>query len=149
MAELHDLKPARGSRKKGRRAGRGPGSGLGKTAGHGQDGQKSRSGQKPNPGFEGGQLPLRRRIPKRGFHPVNREAYQTVNLRRLDAVAGDEVTPETLREHGLIRSAEGPVKILGDGEVERALTVRAHAFSASARKKIEEAGGTASLVHQE
>lgn len=149
MAELHDLKPARGSRKRGKRAARGPGSGLGKTAGRGHDGQKGRSGQEPHPAFEGGQLPLRQRIPKRGFHPFGRVEYQTVNLKYLGELETDEVTPEVLHRAGLVRSSEQPVKILGDGEVEGPLTVRAQAFSASARAKIEEAGGSASTMDQD
>lgn len=149
MPELHDLTPAPGSRKSRKRAGRGPSSGLGKTAGRGQDGQKSRTGQGPHPAFEGGQLPLRRRIPKRGFHPFAREEYQTVNVKYLADLEADEITPEVLHDAGLVRSPDGPVKILGDGEVTRVLTVRAHAFSASARTKIEEAGGTASSVDQD
>lgn len=94
-------------------------------------------------------MPLRRRIPKRGFHPFAREEYQTVNVKYLADLEADEITPEVLHDAGLVRSPDGPVKILGDGEVTRVLTVRAHAFSASARTKIEEAGGTASSVDQD
>jgi large subunit ribosomal protein L15 len=146
MTELHDLKPSPGSRRKRKRVGRGPGSGKGKTSGRGHKGQKARSGGTVPAGFEGGQMPLQRRIPKRGFTPLNRVDYQVVNVGALGTVEGDEVTPETLVRHGLIGSAKAPLKILGDGDVERALTVRAHAFSGSAREKIEGAGGTVTVI---
>lgn len=141
MAELHDLSPAEGSHRDRKRVGRGEGSGLGKTAGRGQKGQKARSGGSIPAGFEGGQMPLHRRIPKRGFRPRNRVEYQVVNLFELEGFSGD-VTPETLAAAGLVRSAKRLVKVLGDGDVESALNVTAHAFSASARAKIEAAGGT-------
>lgn len=146
MTELHDLKPSPGSRRNRKRLGRGPGSGTGKTSGRGHKGQKARSGGTVRAGFEGGQMPLHRRIPKRGFTPLDRVEYQVVNLGALGIVEGDEVTPETLVRHGLIGSASAPLKILGDGEVERAFTVRAHAFSGSAREKIEGAGGTVTVI---
>jgi large subunit ribosomal protein L15 len=142
MAELHDLRPVPGSTKPPKRVGRGPASGSGKTAGRGQKGQKARSGGKVAAGFEGGQMPLQRRLPKRGFHNPFRVAYQVVNVGHLAGLEG-EITPESLREAGLISSLRRPVKVLGDGEVTAALTVRAHAFTASARQKIEAAGGTA------
>jgi large subunit ribosomal protein L15 len=142
MAELHDLRPVPGSTKAPKRVGRGPGSGSGKTAGRGQKGQKARSGGKVAAGFEGGQMPLQRRLPKRGFHNLFRVEYQVVNVGQLAGLEG-EVTPEALREAGLISSLRRPIKVLGDGEVESALTVRAHAFSASARQKLEAAGGSA------
>ncbi|UCC26796.1 MAG: 50S ribosomal protein L15 [Gemmatimonadales bacterium] len=142
MAELHDLRPTPGSHRDRKRVGRGPGSGTGKTAGRGEKGQKSRSGGSIAAGFEGGQMPLHRRIPKRGFHNRNRVEYQVVNVGDLGGLEG-EVTPTTLREAGLIRSLRKPVKVLGNGEVEVALQVTAHAFSESARKKIEAAGGEA------
>ncbi len=144
MAELHDLSPAEGSHRDRKRVGRGPGSGLGKTAGRGQKGQKARSGGGVPAGFEGGQMPLHRRIPKRGFRPRNRVEYQVVNLFQLEGFEG-EVTPETLRAAGLVRSTRRPVKVLGEGEIASALNVTAHAFSASARAKIEAAGGTATV----
>lgn len=144
MAELHDLSPVPGSHRDRKRVGRGPGSGTGKTAGRGQKGQKARSGGSVSPGFEGGQMPLHRRIPKRGFHNRNRVEYQVVNVGDLGALQG-EVTPETLRQAGLIGSLRKPVKVLGNGELETKLQVTAHAFSESARKKIEAAGGTATV----
>lgn len=146
MAELHDLKPNPGSREDSKRLGRGPGSGTGKTAGRGHKGQKARSGGNVHPRFEGGQMPLHRRIPKRGFtNPFGTE-YQVVNLRDLGDIEEDEITPRVLSDYGLIGSLKEPVKILGEGEIGSARTVRAHAFSASARSKIEGAGGTAEIV---
>jgi large subunit ribosomal protein L15 len=145
MAELHDLSPASGSHRDRKRVGRGPGSGTGQTAGRGQKGQKARAGGSVRPGFEGGQMPLHRRLPKRGFHNFTRVEYQVVNVRDLARVEGD-VTPESLRAAGLIGSGRRPVKILGNGDVESALTVEAHAFSGSAREKIEAAGGTATVL---
>lgn len=142
MTELHDLKPAPGSHRDRKRLGRGPGSGTGKTAGRGHKGQKARSGASIPAGFEGGQMPLQRRIPKRGFTPLRRLVYQVVNVRALEELTGDEVTPESLRAGGLIGSARKPVKVLGDGELSRAITVRVHAVSAGARAKIEAAGGS-------
>lgn len=145
MAELHDLSPSEGSHRDRKRVGRGPGSGLGKTAGRGQKGQKARSGGSIPAGFEGGQMPLHRRIPKRGFRPRNRVEYQVVNLFELEGFEGD-VTPESLAAAGLVRSSKRLVKVLGDGEVDGAFSVTAHAFSASAREKIEAAGGTATVL---
>lgn len=145
MAELHELSPASGSRRDRKRVGRGPGSGTGKTAGRGEKGQKARSGGSVPAGFEGGQMPLHRRIPKRGFHNFNRVEYQVVNVGQLEGLSGD-VGPEALRAAGLIRSLRRPVKILGDGEVSSAVNVTAHAFSGSAAKKIEAAGGTTTVL---
>lgn len=145
MAELHELSPTPGSRRDRKRVGRGPGSGTGKTAGRGQKGQKARSGGSIAVGFEGGQMPLHRRIPKRGFHNLNRVEYQVVNVRDLDGLEG-EVTPQALRAAGLIGSLRKPVKVLGSGEIETALTVKVHAFSGSARTKIEAAGGTVEVL---
>ncbi len=145
MSELHDLKPSPGSHRNRKRVGRGPGSGLGKTAGRGANGQKSRSGGSVHPRFEGGQMPLHRRIPKRGFTNINRVEYQVVNVRELSRFDGD-VTVEGLKTAGLIGSSRKPVKILGVGDVEKALTVEAHAFSKSAREKIEAAGGSVSVL---
>jgi large subunit ribosomal protein L15 len=139
---LSNLHPPRGSRHRKVRVGRGIGSKLGKTSGAGNKGQKSRKGYSQRPGFEGGQMPLHRRMPKRGFHNPFRREYAVVNLESLNAfAAGDVITPESLRERGLVRHATHQVKILGDGELKSALTVRAHAFSKSAEQKIASAGG--------
>lgn len=137
--KLHELSPAKGSKHSKKRVGRGPGSGLGKTAGRGEKGQKSRTGYSSRPGFEGGQMPLIRRVPKRGFTNIWKSEYAVVNLSQLAALDGD-VTPETLVEHGLVRAGK-KVKVLGDGEIGKALHVVASKFSKSAREKIEAAGG--------
>jgi large subunit ribosomal protein L15 len=137
--KLHELSPAKGSKHSKKRVGRGPGSGLGKTAGRGEKGQKSRTGYSGRPGFEGGQMPLVRRVPKRGFTNIWRSEYAVVNLSQLAEMEGD-VTPETLREAGLVRSGR-KVKVLGDGEIDKPLHVVADKFSKSAREKIEAAGG--------
>jgi large subunit ribosomal protein L15 len=142
--KLNDLSPAKGSTQSRKRVGRGPGSGLGKTAGRGHKGQKSRSGFSRNLGLEGGQMPLVRRVPKRGFHNIFRVEYAVVNLAQLAEFEG-EVTPATLAERGLVRAGR-PVKVLGDGEVNKALQVSAHKFSKSARAKLEAAGGRCELV---
>jgi len=140
------LKPAPGSHTKKTRRGRGVGSGLGKTAGRGQKGQKARSGGGVRPGFEGGQMPLVRRLPKRGFKNPFRVEYEVVNVGQLNIFEpGTEVTPELLRQRRLVRR-DLPVKILGEGELDRPLTVRAQAFSASAREKIQAASGTAEVI---
>jgi large subunit ribosomal protein L15 len=146
--ELHNLKPAEGATRKRKRIGRGPGSGHGKTAGRGHKGQKSRSGYSRRWGFEGGQMPLVRRIPKRGFTNIFRVGFQVVNLRDLDRLFsdGDTVTPELLAEKGLIRVGKKPVKVLASGELGKKLTVQAHAFSKSARASIEAAGGSCETV---
>lgn len=146
MAELHDLSPAAGSHRNRKRLGRGPGSGTGKTSGRGQKGQGSRSGGGVSPHFEGGQMPLHRRIPKRGFTNINRVEYQVVNLRDLVRVEGGDATLASMRSAGLIGNARRPVKILGQGDVDRAISVEAHAFSKSAREKIEAAGGSVSVL---
>jgi len=145
MTELHDLSPVEGSNTTRTRVGRGPGSGKGKTSGRGQKGQKARSGGNIPAGFEGGQMPLHRRLPKRGFTNVFRTEYQVVNVRDLGSFEG-EVTPETLADHGLIGHRRRMVKVLGDGELEASLAVSAHAFSASARGKIEAAGGSVTVL---
>ena len=137
--KLHELSPAKGSKHSRKRVGRGPGSGLGKTAGRGEKGQKSRTGYSGRPGFEGGQMPLIRRVPKRGFTNIWKTEYAVVNLSQLAELEG-EVNPEMLAEHGLVRSGK-KVKVLGDGEIGKALTVVADKFSKSAREKIEAAGG--------
>jgi large subunit ribosomal protein L15 len=144
MMKLHELSPARGSRASRKRVGRGPGSGLGKTAGRGHKGQKSRTGYKSRPGFEGGQMPLVRRVPKRGFTNIFRKEYAYVNVSRL-ASLGSEVGPELLVEKGVVKAGL-PVKVLGNGEVDQAITVSAHKFSAAARRKIEAAGGRCEIV---
>jgi large subunit ribosomal protein L15 len=138
--KLHELSPAKGSRKPRKRIGRGPGSGTGKTSGRGEKGQKSRSGYSQRDGFEGGQMPLVRRVPKRGFTNIFKTEYAVVNLSQLAELDGD-VTPESLASRGLVRSGK-PVKVLGDGEIGKALKVTANKFSKSARAKIEAAGGS-------
>lgn len=138
--KLHELSPAKGSTHSKKRVGRGPGSGTGKTAGRGHNGQRSRAGYSQRFGFEGGQMPFIRRVPKRGFTNIFRKEFSVVNLRDLASFEG-EVSPEALLEKGLVRRGQ-PVKVLGDGEIEGALTVKAHRFSKSAREKIEAAGGT-------
>jgi len=145
MAELHDLKPAPGSHRNPKRIGRGQGSGTGKTAGRGGKGQSARTGYKRKRGFEGGQMPLHRRLPKRGFKNFTRVEYQVVNLRDLAGIEGD-VTPQSLKAAGLIASLKRPVKVLGDGELGGRVSVSAHAFSKSAREKIEAAGGSATVI---
>jgi large subunit ribosomal protein L15 len=137
--KLHELSPAKGSKHSKKRVGRGPGSGIGKTSGRGEKGQKSRTGYSSRPGFEGGQMPLIRRVPKRGFTNIWKTEYSVVNLSQLAELEG-EVTPEVLVERGLVRSGK-KVKVLGDGEIGKALTVVANKFSKSAREKIEAAGG--------
>lgn len=143
---LHDLTPPPGSRKRSRRVGRGSGSGRGTYAGRGLKGQKARAGGGVAPYFEGGQLPLVKRLPhKRGFTNIFRLEHAEINVGRLNGFAAEsEVTPQALAASGLIKSAvKQPIKILGDGELDRALTVHAHRFSATARQKIEAAGGAA------
>jgi large subunit ribosomal protein L15 len=142
--ELNNLRPAAGAKKDRQRVGRGPGSGKGKTAGRGHKGQKSRSGYSRRFGFEGGQMPLARRIPKRGFTNRFRVEYQIVNLRELERVFsdGDTVSPEVLASRGLVRSGTDRVKILGAGELTKRLTVQAHRFSRSACSAIEKLGGS-------
>jgi large subunit ribosomal protein L15 len=139
---LSNLHPPRGSRHRKVRVGRGIGSKMPKTAGAGNKGQKSRKGFSRRPGFEGGQMPLHRRIPKRGFHNIFRTEFAVLNVDRLNAFsAGEVVTPELLVERRLVRQSSLPVKILGEGDLKAALTVRAHAFSKSAEEKIARAGG--------
>lgn len=141
------LKPAPGSRKTRKRVGRGPGSGLGKTSGRGEKGQKSRSGYSRRRGFEGGQMPLHRRLPKRGFHNPFRTEYRTINVERLNGLAaGSVVDADSLRAAGLLAKGKAPLKVLGQGEITVALTVRAAKFTGSAAKKIEAAGGKAEVV---
>jgi len=147
MMKLDELKPARGSSKKRKRVGRGDGSGHGKTSCRGHKGQGARSGGNVQPGFEGGQMPLQRRLPKRGFHNPFRVEMSVVNLGQIDSFpAGVEVTPESLAEHGLLAGKNRRVKILGEGSLSKAFLVKAHGFSAKAKEKIEAAGGKAELI---
>ena len=144
---LDELRPAPGSNKKRKRVGRGDGSGHGKTSGRGHKGQGARSGGNVQPGFEGGQMPLQRRLPKRGFHNPFRIEMAVVNVAQLEGLpTGSEATPETLALQGLINGKKRQVKILGEGSLSKALTVRAHGFSAKAKEKIEAAGGKAELI---
>jgi len=147
---LENLKPARGSTRPRKRVGRGPGSGLGKTSGRGEKGQKSRSGFARKPGFEGGQMPLHRRVPKRGFSNARfRKEYAEVNLGRLEVFeAGAIVTPEVLLKRGLIKKVRDGVKILANGELTKSLTVRAHRFSAKAQERIAGLGGKAEVLER-
>jgi large subunit ribosomal protein L15 len=138
---LSNLKPARGSHQNRKRLGRGPGSGLGKTSGKGHKGHKARTGGGTNPGFEGGQTPMYRRLPKRGFTNPFRVENQVVNLSQLKKVSATDVSPETLYSAGLIGKPDAPVKLLGTGDADRAYTVRGVSLSTSARTKIEAAGG--------
>ena len=138
---LSTLAPAKGSHRARKRVGRGPGSGLGKTSGKGHKGHKARTGGGTNPGFEGGQMPMYRRLPKRGFTNPFRVENQPVNLSQLKKVSATDVSPETLYSAGLIGKPDAPVKLLGTGDADRAYTVRGVSLSASARAKIEAAGG--------
>ncbi len=145
--KLHELSPAPGSVKKAYRKGRGAGSGNGKTAGKGHKGQKARTGGGVRPGFEGGQMPLQRRIPKRGFNNIFGTQYAVVNVSDLEQFENDTVvTTELLMEAGLVKKTLDGVKILGNGELTKKLTVNAKAFSASAKEKIEKAGGKAEVI---
>ncbi len=148
VLSLNNLHPAPGSTHKKKRVGRGPGSGLGKTAGRGNKGQKSRSGYSAKIGFEGGQMPLQRRLPKRGFTNIFKKEWIEVSLAALERSfdQNEEVTPEVLHERGLIKKAKRDVVVLGTGEITKALRVSAHRFTKSAREKIEAAGGSVSLV---
>ena len=143
--DLSTLKPARGSRKKPKRIGRGPGSGHGKTATAGNKGQLSRSGRKQYFGFEGGQNPLHRRLPKRGFTNLFRTEYAVVNVGALNALDG-EITPERLVKEGLVKAMLSGIKILGDGDLTKAIVVKAHRFSKSAAEKIARAGGRVEVI---
>ena len=145
---LNNLHPAEGSTHKKKRVGRGPGSGLGKTAGRGHKGQKSRSGYSAKIGFEGGQMPLQRRLPKRGFTNIFKKQWIEVSLSALDRsfAAGEEITPELMHERGVVAKGRRDVVVLGTGEITKALRVSAHRFTKSAREKIERAGGTATVI---
>ncbi|MDN5331567.1 MAG: large subunit ribosomal protein [Tepidanaerobacteraceae bacterium] len=144
---LHDLRPAKGSKKRPKRVGRGIGSGHGKTSTRGHKGQNARSGGGVRPGFEGGQMPLVRRIPKRGFTNKFKKEYAIINVEDLNVFEENtRVTPELLKERGLIKQIKDGVKVLGDGELKVKLEVVAHAFSSSAKEKIEAAGGKAEVI---
>ena len=146
--KLNEIRPKEGSTQKDWRRGRGPGSGNGKTAGRGHKGQKSRSGSSMRPGFEGGTMPLYRRIPKRGFNNIFRLEYAVINVDRLETAFEDgaRVTPEALRECGVIHGGTKLIKILGDGELSKKLTVVAHKVSKTAQSKIESKGGTVEIL---
>jgi large subunit ribosomal protein L15 len=143
--KLHQLQPAPGSRKSKKRLGRGPGSGLGKTAGKGHKGMLARSGRANVAGFEGGQMPLARRLPKRGFHNPFRTEFAVVNLKTLAAL-DQNVTPQVLYEKRIVKKQSKPIKILGVGELDKPMTIEAHKFSQSALRKIERAGGQAKVI---
>ncbi len=145
---LNNLRPAKGSTHKKKRVGRGPGSGLGKTAGRGHKGQKSRSGYSSRPGFEGGQMPLQRRLPKRGFTNIFKKEWVEVNLAKIEESfnVGEEVTPEILHTRGLVKKAKHDLVILGNGDITKALKISAHRFTKTAKDKIEAAGGEATLI---
>jgi len=145
--DLNNLKYAEGSVQKRKRVGRGQGSGHGGTSCRGHKGERSRSGSKRRPWFEGGQMPLQRRLPKRGFTNIFKKEFQVVNVRDLERVKSKKaITPEVMFESGLVGKKHVPVKILGDGEVKNAVEISAHAFSASAREKIEKAGGKVTVL---
>ncbi len=148
---LNNLRPAAGSTHKKKRVGRGPGSGLGKTAGRGNKGQKSRSGYSGKTGFEGGQMPLQRRLPKRGFTNIFKKQWTEVSLATLERSfePNEEVTPEVMHARGVIAKGKRDVVVLGTGDVTKALRISAHRFTKSAREKIEHAGGSATLITKE
>lgn len=149
MTDLNNLRRPTGANRESKRLGRGPGSGTGTRAGRGDKGQKARSGARIPAWFEGGQMPLQRRVPKRGFTSHVANDYEIVNVGALERVTEDPVTPAIMHQFGLVDLGSGrPVKVLGKGELEKKLTVKAHAFSAGARKKIEEAGGTVEIVEE-
>jgi large subunit ribosomal protein L15 len=148
---LNNLRPAKGSTHKKKRIGRGPGSGTGKTAGKGHKGQKSRSGYSQKIGFEGGQMPLQRRLPKRGFTNIFKKEWLEISLAKLEENfnAGDEITPEILHQRGLIKKAKHDLVILGNGDITKALKISAHRFTKTAKDKIEKAGGNATEIKKE
>jgi len=148
---LNNLKPSAGSTHKKKRVGRGPGSGLGKTAGRGHKGQKSRSGYSSKIGFEGGQMPLQRRLPKRGFTNIFKKKWLEISLAKLEENfnAGDEITPTILHERGLIKKAKHDLVILGTGDMSKALKISAHRFTKTAKDKIEKAGGSITEIKKE
>jgi len=144
--KLSDLAPAPGSRKRKKRVGRGPGSGHGKTSCRGHKGQKARTGGGTKPGFEGGQMPLQRRLPKRGFTNIFQKQYAIVNLSALDKLSETAITPEVLIKEGIVKKVQDGIKILGSGEITRPVTVTAHAFSVSAKEKIINAKGKVEVI---
>jgi len=147
MLSINTLKPAPGANRKNKRVGRGIGSGHGKTATRGYNGQHSRAGSSMRPGFEGGQMPLYRRLPKRGFNNIFRKEYVVVNLEKLAAFeAGAKIDPVVLRDNGIIRNLNEDIKILGTGEIANAIHVRAHRFSKSAVEKIQKSGGSIEVI---
>jgi large subunit ribosomal protein L15 len=147
MIKIHELKPPRGARSVRKRVGRGPGSGHGQTSGRGDKGQKARAGGHVQPWFEGGQLPLHRRVPKRGFTNIFRQEYAIINLKDLSRFeAGTSLSPDLLWESGMIKHRKDLVKILGEGEISQPLYISAHKFSRSAIQKIEAAGGRAEVI---
>ena len=145
---LNNLHPAKGSTHKKKRIGRGPGSGTGKTAGKGHKGQKSRSGYSHKIGFEGGQMPLQRRLPKRGFTNIFKKEWIEISLAKIEEnfKAGETVTPEILHERGLIKKAKHDLVVLGTGELQKSLNISAHRFTKTAKDKIEKGGGTATVI---
>ena len=143
---LSDLSPKQGSIKKKKRVGRGTGSGHGKTSCRGHKGQKARTGGGTRVGFEGGQMPLHRRLPKRGFTNIFRKEYAVVNLKDLDKLSESVITPEIILEKGVIKDTKHGIKVLGEGEIKKPVTVKAHACSASAKDKIIKAGGIAEII---
>jgi large subunit ribosomal protein L15 len=145
---LNNLHPAKGSTHRKKRLGRGPGTGLGKTSGRGEKGQKSRSGYSMKIGFEGGQMPLHRRLPKRGFTNIFKKKWIEVSLAALEKqfAENDDVTPEVMHHRGIIKKAKHDIVVLGNGEVSKSLRISAHRFTKSAREKIEKAGGTVTVI---
>ena len=149
MLSINTLKPAKGANRKSKRVGRGMGSGHGKTSARGYKGQLSRAGARVRPGFEGGQMPLHRRLPKRGFNNIFRKVYLAVNLEKLACFeAGAKVDPEAMKSCGLVKNIRDGIKILGSGELQHPIHVRAHKFSKSAAEKIQKAGGTIEVIAQ-
>jgi large subunit ribosomal protein L15 len=149
MLSINTLKPARGANRKNKRVGRGMGSGHGKTSARGYNGQLSRAGASVRPGFEGGQMPLHRRLPKRGFNNLFRKEYAVINLERLaEFEAGTKVDPELLKSRGVVKNLQDGLKVLGVGDLPHALHVRAHKFSKSAAEKIQKMGGTVEVIAQ-
>lgn len=141
--KIHELSPVEGSRKKGKRVGRGPGSGHGKTSCRGHKGQRSRSGGRPRPGFEGGQMPLQRRLPKRGFTNIFKKQYSIVNIEDLNRFTPNAtVDPDALVKAGLVKKVKEGIKLLGNGEISHRVVVKIHKVSRTAKKKIEASGGT-------
>jgi large subunit ribosomal protein L15 len=149
MLSINTLKPARGANRKNKRVGRGMGSGHGKTSARGYKGQLSRAGSSMRPGFEGGQMPLHRRLPKRGFNNIFRIEYAVVNLKKLAAFeAGAQIDPEVLKNRGIVKNLRDGLKILGAGDLQNAIHVKAHKFSRSAVEKIQKVGGTIEVIAQ-